>query len=84
MQLNVSKWGNSLAVRLPAHVAQEARLKEGVAVEVTATDGKIVLTAVRKKFKLAELLQGVPERTQEDAATSAEFDWGKPKGEEAW
>lgn len=81
MQLNVSKWGNSLAVRLPASVAQEARLIEGAAVDVTAKDGKIVLTPVRKKFKLADLLEGVPAREE---STSAEFDWGKPKGEEAW
>jgi len=32
--MRVSKWGNSLAIRLPASVVEALRLKEGDEVEV--------------------------------------------------
>ena len=32
--MQVSKWGNSLAIRLPASVVEALRLKEGDEVEV--------------------------------------------------
>jgi antitoxin MazE len=34
--MQVSKWGNSLAVRLPANVVQEMRLKEGDNIQLEA------------------------------------------------
>ena len=37
MNLIVSKWGNSLAVRIPAEVARELALKEGAVVECATT-----------------------------------------------
>lgn len=80
MQLNIAKWGNSLALRLPSHIARESKLEEGAAVTIEVRkDGTLIVTPVRKKFKLAELLAKMPE-----PATSAEVDWGKPEGEEAW
>ncbi|MGC1388663.1 MAG: AbrB/MazE/SpoVT family DNA-binding domain-containing protein [Steroidobacteraceae bacterium] len=45
MRLQISKWGNSLAVRLPAHYTRAAGIKEGDAVEAEiAPSGKITLT----------------------------------------
>lgn len=35
--MQVSKWGNSLAVRLPATVVQALHLKEGDEIEITVT-----------------------------------------------
>lgn len=78
MQLAISKWGNSLAVRLPAHVLRSAQLDEGATVEVEVKDGTIVLTPTRKKLKLADLLQGEAEIRR------GEHDWGKPEGDEVW
>lgn len=34
LQLNVARWGNSLAVRLPAELARELSLTEGSTVEL--------------------------------------------------
>ncbi len=79
MQLHIAKWGNSLALRLPRHLAQQANLTEGTAVTVEARDGAIVLTPVRKRFKLSELLADMPEK-----AATAEVDWGRPEGDEPW
>ena len=80
MQSNIARWGNSLALRLPSHIARETRLAEGAAVNIEMKDdGSLILTPVRKKLKLSDLLAQMPDR-----AEPAEFDWGEPKGEEEW
>lgn len=38
--MRVSKWGNSLAIRLPVSVVEALQLKEGDDIEVRTTDGK--------------------------------------------
>jgi antitoxin MazE len=38
--MQISKWGNSLAVRLPKAVVDQLELKEGDEVEVIATDNR--------------------------------------------
>lgn len=45
--LTIRKWGNSLAVRIPAAVAHAARLEDGQAVEVSADGGELRVTPVR-------------------------------------
>ena len=39
--MQVSKWGNSLAIRLPASVVEALRLKEGDEVEVHVADDRV-------------------------------------------
>ena len=46
--MKVAKWGNSLAVRLPADLASSMSLKEGDEVELKA-DGPAILKVSRKK-----------------------------------
>ena len=38
--MQIAKWGNSLAVRLPAKVVQELGLKAGDEIEITAADAR--------------------------------------------
>jgi antitoxin MazE len=80
MQTTVSRWGNSLALRLPRHVADEIRLVEGTLVNLEVEDGSLRVTPSRKKFKLADLL------SSEEPSTVAprEVDWGEPRGDETW
>ncbi|SEL11035.1 antitoxin MazE [Roseovarius azorensis] len=78
MQVNIAKWGNSLALRLPSHLARESRLAEGATVNLELRDGSLIVTPVRKKFKLAELLK------DHDKAAASEVDWGRPEGDEEW
>lgn len=50
MITTVSKWGNSLGVRLPAGVAASTGISSGDKVEVTeAADGSIVIRKRRKE-----------------------------------
>lgn len=45
MELTVSKWGNSLAVRLPAESAKRIGVGEGDTLIAEVSDGKLVLVA---------------------------------------
>ena len=38
--MQIAKWGNSLAVRLPARMVQELGLKAGDEIEITAADAR--------------------------------------------
>ena len=58
MQVRVSRWGNSLAVRLPKAVAENLRLEEGQTVDLEIEDGSVRLRpAGRPKYPtLAEMV----------------------------
>lgn len=79
MQLAIAKWGNSLALRLPRHVAQDANLTEGAPVELSVRNGTVVVTPVRKKYKLDELLAQMGNEHRH-----SETDWGDAQGDEVW
>jgi antitoxin MazE len=76
----VSKWGNSLAVRIPRAVAKEARLSEGdsLAMEL-ASDGSIVLQSTRRTYELKDLVSQITPKNRH-----SEMNWGKPQGKESW
>lgn len=54
--MQVSRWGNSLAVRLPAAVVEALGLKEGDEIEITAAPGRF---AVARRPSVDELLERV-------------------------
>lgn len=55
--LTVQRWGNSLAVRIPAAVAKSARFKVGQPVEVSAQDSHVLVKPVGDpKLTLAQKL----------------------------
>ena len=44
MNIQISKWGNSLAIRIPAAFIKEIQLKDGDRVEATlSSDGALVI-----------------------------------------
>lgn len=57
--MQVSKWGNSLAIRIPADVARALNLKEGDEVGVHAlSDGEIaIITERQRRAALMEQLK---------------------------
>jgi len=58
MKLTISKWGNSLAVRIPAEVARALALEEGSEVDCATTPaGTLELVPAGKKAR-AEWLRG--------------------------
>jgi antitoxin MazE len=79
-QATVSKWGNSLAVRIPLAVARQASLNEGDSLAlVLEGDGSIVLRPTRRKYELSELVARITPRNRH-----REMDWGPPQGGESW
>jgi antitoxin MazE len=58
--MRVAKWGNSLAIRIPAEVAEGLELKEGDEVEVRVAGARTVeiarsITAEQREAALARL-----------------------------
>lgn len=53
--MQISKWGNSLAVRLPAAVIEALALKEGDDIEIVVADERRF--EVRRKLTRTELLE---------------------------
>lgn len=81
MLARVQKWGNSLALRLPKALTEEAGVHLDSPVEITIRDHTIVIEPVREKrtYDLDELLAGVkPENLH------GETDFGGPVGKEVW
>ncbi len=74
MKTQMVKWGNSLAVRIPKHVVEEARLKEGDSLEIEApAEGQVELRRATKIPTLAQLVaQITPENRYGEISTGAE------------
>ncbi len=76
MQAYVTKWGNSLGVRIPRVLAHEIGIHEGTPVDLSIKDHHIVIT---KGLTLQALVDQI---TLENRHT--EIHSGGACGEEAW
>jgi antitoxin MazE len=57
MELQIAKWGNSLAVRLPSSIAKQMQIQDGDSVEVSLNpQGELVLVP-KKPFDKAEFMK---------------------------
>ncbi|HXZ79774.1 MAG TPA: AbrB/MazE/SpoVT family DNA-binding domain-containing protein [Terriglobales bacterium] len=60
MRSRLMKWGNSLAVRIPKKVAEQAKLSEGASLEIAVErEGRIALRYQHDDPTLDELLARV-------------------------
>jgi antitoxin MazE len=79
-ECTISKWGNSLAVRIPLAIAKQAGIGEGDCVKMALDrDGAIVLHPAARKYELSDLVARITARNRH-----RETDWGRPAGEENW
>jgi antitoxin MazE len=62
MRTKVWKWGNSLAVRIPQQVAEEAGLRPSTEVEISLEKDALRVTPVRARWRLDQLLSKVTKR----------------------
>ncbi len=77
MIVSVSKWGNSLGVRIPRDLINETGLHDGSRVDIRAESGRIVISPRPRRYTLEELLVNVtPEAMRET------FDWAPDIGRE--
>lgn len=64
MQLQIAKWGNSLAVRLPSAVTKKLHIADGDSVDLTLNNqGELVLTPA-KVFDKAVFMQQLDAHTK--------------------
>jgi antitoxin MazE len=74
MKAQMVKWGNSLAIRIPKPIVQEAKLKEGDSLEIeAAADGHVELRRATKIPTLSQLVSRItPENRYSEISTGAE------------
>lgn len=75
----VQKWGGSLGVSIPKHLADKFGVEKGSKVEVSADDKGIFVKPVEDVPTLDELMSRITEENQHE-----EIDFGKPEGGEIW
>ena len=78
MQTTVSRWGNSLGIRIPRGLAHDAGLTDGTPVDLRIEDGRIVLEPVAS-VSLDELLSRITPQNRHGEQLSDE-----PVGREVW
>ncbi|MGA7874519.1 MAG: AbrB/MazE/SpoVT family DNA-binding domain-containing protein, partial [Desulfoferrobacter sp.] len=81
MQGRICRWGNSLAIRIPAMVATELGVDEDSQVELAVSEGQLTIRPVQKrpKYRLEELLEDISENN-----LHGETSTGSPIGREIW
>jgi antitoxin MazE len=75
MHVRVRKWGNSLAVRIPKPLAEDAAVKEGTVLNLAVSEGKLATAVKKKRLSLEQLLAKVNTKNLHD-----EIDFGSPVG----
>jgi antitoxin MazE len=73
----IVKWGNSLAVRIPKPVAEEAGVREGDPIVIEAAEGRINLQRKQKMPTLKELVAQITPENRYDETPS-----GQERGKE--
>jgi len=75
----VSKWGKSLAIRIPATFAETLGISEGTEIELRAAAGRLVVTPRKHKYDIDDLVAAITPGNRHE-----EIDWGAPAGREEW
>ena len=75
--LQVGKWGSSLAVRIPKAVAEQCGISEGAAMEMDVRSGRIVMW--KRHYDLEDMVNRI---TAENL--HPEEDMGPSRGNERW
>jgi antitoxin MazE len=78
MKVKIAKWGNSLAIRLPKAVVDEARLKPDTDVDVTVEQGEVRVKRVRPRYTLEGMIAAIKPGTEPTPSVY----WGPDVGSE--
>jgi antitoxin MazE len=80
MEVRIEKWGDSLALRIPQALADEAGLTQDMSVEITLEARRLVIAPIMGgKPHLDDLLAGI---TSDNV--HHEINTGDPMGNETW
>ena len=85
MHTNLSKWGNSAAIRIPKVILEKLNIDsnnfENISFNMDVEGNKLILKKTQEKSKfemLAEKSKG------EKLNPKIDIDWGNPVGKEEW
>jgi len=80
-KIQIARWGNSSAIRLPKATLDELGLKQGDTLDLTIENGKAVLEPARPhKITLAWIISEMKRLGPENEPEMV--DWGPDRGEE--
>ncbi len=80
MKILIQKWGNSLAVRIPKSLADDIRVRQGAAMDLTLQKGSLILKPVKATvYSLKQLVEKVSSKN-----CHREFSAGAKVGKEVW
>jgi antitoxin MazE len=82
MKVRIQRWGNSLAVRIPAAFARSLGMEQDSLAELSMAKDALVLTPARKP-KPRPKLSGLLDRIT-PGNVHGEADAGPPTGRESW
>ena len=67
MRVQYAKWGNSLALRIPSAFAREVEAAEGKTVELSVSEGRLVVSPVEGPvYRLEDLVSGISADNRHD------------------
>ena len=79
MKTTAQKWGNSLAIRVPKSIAEQAGLKEKDDLDIEVRKGSLVLRPhLRRVYRLEDLIKRMTRHNLHQ-----DIDFGGPLGREA-
>ena len=81
MEATLTKWGNSIGIRIPSQMAADTGLHSGARVEIYSRHKAII---IRPKYDMYEKYYNKPlsQITAEDVGRCNEADWGEDVGAE--
>jgi antitoxin MazE len=80
MRTRIQKWGNSLGMRIPKGLAEEAGLEAGSFVDIKVKGGDLIVRpARRRKYRLSDLVKKIDSKN-----VHKEVQTGDAVGKEVW
>jgi antitoxin MazE len=77
MHVQIQKWGNSLAFRIPRTFAKEADIRQGTTVDIGIKKGLLIVTPIKNKVLLKDLVAKITKSN-----IHHEVDFGGSQGRE--
>ena len=88
MKSSVSKWGNSLGIRIPSAFAKELELEDGIFVDIELTGNKMIISTQGQDLsKLKEFSSEIDLNKMSKKVTKKnrpQFNDNEALGEEIW
>lgn len=79
VRTKVLRQGSGLVIRIPAALAKKAKLDAGSVVDITLSDGNILVRPIAHECDLASMLDAITSLNLHDPV-----DTGEPQGREGW